>query len=90
LLIRITEPKQSSALRLVVANPATPGLNFPQFLEKLHQAAPDVPVLCLTEEAAGRAFCAEYPARLLKRPFRRAHLLSSILDITDKPLFKTA
>jgi DNA-binding response OmpR family regulator len=78
-----------TSLRLVVVDPATPNLQFRPFLENLHQAGPEIPILCLSEEgteATTPPGCAGHIAR----PFRRAHLLASILEITEKPLVRTA
>ena len=83
-----------SSLRLVVVDPATPNLQFERFLEKLHHASPDIPVLCLLQEdretAKMSSACKEHIGGCLKRPFRRAHLLASILEVTEKPLARTA
>lgn len=78
-----------TSLRLVVVDPAIPNLQFRSFLENLHRAGPEIPVLCLTEEGTeGTTLpgCAGH----IDRPFRRAHLLASILEVTDKPLVRTA
>ena len=83
-----------SSLRLVVVDPATPNLEFERFLEKLHQAGPDIPVLSLLQEdmetAKMSSACKEHIGGCLKRPFRRAHLLASILEATEKPWARTA
>ena len=83
-----------SSLRLVVVDPATPNLQFRPFLEKLHQARPDVGVLCLSQEGTEAATLAsvstEQTGGCLTRPFRRAQLLASILDATERPLARTA
>jgi DNA-binding NtrC family response regulator len=83
-----------SSLRLVVVDPATPNLQFQPFLEKLHQAGPDIGVLCLSEDGTEAAtlasVCPEHIGGCLTRPFRRAHLLASILDATEKPLVSAA
>lgn len=82
-----------SSLRLVVVDPATPDLKFQPFLEKLHQADPDIRVLCLSQDGSEATSPAcgntEHIGRL-KRPFRRARLLASILEVTEKPLARTA
>jgi len=83
-----------SSLRLVVVDPATPNLEFERFLEKLHQARPDVGVLCLSQDGTEVATLAsvsmEQTGGCLTRPFRRAQLLASILDATERPLARTA
>ena len=79
-----------TSLRLVVVDPATPNLQFQPFLENLHRAGPEIPVLCVSEDdsAAETMPCA--CTGHIGRPFRRAHLLASILELTDKPLVRTA
>jgi DNA-binding response OmpR family regulator len=78
-----------TSLRLVVVDPATPNLQFRPFLENLHQAGPEIPVLCLTEEGTEVTVPPGCAAQI-DRPFRRAHLLASILELTEKPLVRTA
>jgi DNA-binding NtrC family response regulator len=86
--------KREESLRLVVADPATPGLDFRQFLRRLHDTDPEVRVLCLCEETCENAArVPEYGVQVaaqLRRPFRRSHLLASILEATEKPLARTA
>ena len=79
-----------TSLRLVVVDPATPNLQFRPFLEKLHRVGPAIPVLCVSEDdSAAEAIPDTWTARI-GRPFRRAHLLASILELTEKPLARTA
>ncbi len=86
--------REEQSLRLVVADPATPGLDFRQLLRKLHDTDPEVRVLCLCEGTCeDDARVPEYSAQVtaqLRRPFRRSHLLASILEATEKPLARTA
>ena len=79
---------QAQPLRLVVADPTTPGLDFPQLLKKAQEKSPSVPVLCLCGDEPDEEDSAAVVH--LKRPFRRAHLLASILDATEKPMARTA
>jgi len=81
-----------TSVRLVVADPATPNLNLQRFVDELHQTAPGIPVLCLSDEAAGSATpgCTFHLGASLKRPFRKARLLAAILEATEKPLARTA
>jgi CheY-like chemotaxis protein len=82
-----------SGLRLVVADPATPGLDFPRLLRRLHETDSPARVLYLgekTPDALRGSEHADYIGGHLRRPFRRAHLLASILDATEKPLARTA
>jgi DNA-binding NtrC family response regulator len=88
LLNRPEEP-----LRLVVADTATPGLDFPQLLKELDEADSPARVLCLCEKGQDALHTCGDSDRIggrLERPFRRARLLASILDTTDKPLARTA
>ena len=91
--MRIDGPFPHELQRLVVVDPATPNLQFQPFLEKLHQVDPDIRVLCLsqdgTEDPSQALVSAEHIGRL-KRPFRRSRLLASILEVTEKPLARTA
>lgn len=80
---------QDPSLQLVVADPSTPGLDFRQLLRKLHDADSPVRVLCVCEEVPASADAEQIGAHL-RRPFRRSHLLASILDATEKPLARTA
>jgi CheY-like chemotaxis protein len=80
---------QDPSLNLVVADPATPGLDFRQLLRKLHEADSPARVLCVCEEVPTSADDDQIGAHL-RRPFRRSHLLASILDATEKPLARTA
>ena len=77
-----------TSLRLVVVDPATPNLQFRPFLENLHRAGPEIPILCLSEE--GTETTTPGFAAHIDRPFRRAHLLASILELTEKPMARTA
>jgi DNA-binding response OmpR family regulator len=77
------------SLSLIVVDPGVPGLDFRQLLRKLHEVDSPVRVLCLCEELPASPY-AEYIGAHLRRPFRRAHLLASILDATEKPLARTA
>ena len=80
-------------LGLVVADPATPGLNFDQLLKTLDELASPARVLCLCEEhEAPHPFSghAERFGGHLSRPFRRAQLLASILDASERPLARSA
>ena len=79
-----------SSLRLVVVDPSTPNVQFQPFLEKLHQASPEIPVLCVSEDDSAPDKLPYTCAAHLGRPFRRAHLLASILELTEKPLVRTA
>jgi DNA-binding response OmpR family regulator len=81
-------------LDLAVIDPATPGLDFWGILKKLADTGSSVHVLCLCEEGTEEALrVPELAGRVggfLSRPFRRSHLLASILDATEKPLARTA
>jgi DNA-binding response OmpR family regulator len=81
-------------LDLAVIDPATPGLDFRGVLKKLADTGSGAHVLCLCEEGAEEALrVPELAGRfggVLRRPFRRSHLLASILSATEKPLAKTA
>jgi CheY-like chemotaxis protein len=79
-----------ASLRLVVVDPATPNLEFRPFLEKLHQAGPEIPILCVSEDDPEAKTPESEFAAHISRPFRRAHLLASILELTEKPLTRTA
>src|SRR5215469_9086126 len=79
-----------SSLRLVVVDPSTPNVQFRPFLEKLHKAGPEIPVLCVSEDDSAPDKLPYTCAAHLGRPFRRAHLLASILELTQKPLVRTA
>ena len=79
-----------SSLRLVVVDPSTPNVQFQPFLEKLHQASPEIPVLCVSEDDSAPDKLPFTCTAHLGRPFRRAHLLASILELTEKPLVRTA
>jgi len=79
----------TTSLRLVIVDPATPNFQFRPFLDKLHGAGPEIPVLCLSQEGTEGTTpsgCAGH----IDRPFRRAHLLACILEVTEKPLVRTA
>lgn len=80
-------------LELAVVDPATPGLNVRNLLKKLDESGSDAHVLCLCGEGWERAaLMPEFASRVcgcLNRPFRRSHLLASILD-AQKPLARTA
>jgi response regulator RpfG family c-di-GMP phosphodiesterase len=87
------------SLHLVVADPSTPGLNFSDLLKKLHDTDSPARVLCVCEDTAQDVLhkdalhtseYAEHIGGRLKRPFRRSHLLASILDATEQPLARTA
>jgi|SRR5215469_11011094 len=82
----LNEPEES--LRLVVADPSTPGFDFRQLLKKLHDAASPARVLCLCEDVPASGY-AEHIGAHVRRPFRRTRLVASILA-TDKPLARTA
>ena len=78
-----------TSLRLVVVDPAAPNLQFEPFLEKLRRAVPDIGVLCLSEEGiTPPSASTKHIGRCLTRPFRRAQLLASVLEATEKPLVR--
>lgn len=81
-------------LELAVVDPATPGLDFRGLLKKLEDTGSNVHVLCLCDEGSEEAVQSlHFGGRVdgyLKRPFRRSHLLTSILDATESPLVRTA
>jgi DNA-binding response OmpR family regulator len=80
-----------SHLELAVVDPATPGLDVRNLLKKLEESG--VHVLCLCGEGTkGTLEFPEFASRIsgyLNRPFRRSHLLASILD-AERPLARTA
>jgi DNA-binding response OmpR family regulator len=88
----LTSPE--SHLELAVIDPAVPGLDFRGVLKNLEDTHSEVHVLCLCEEGSEKALhVSEFEDRIggrLRRPFRRSHLLASILDATEKPLARTA
>jgi DNA-binding response OmpR family regulator len=81
-------------MELAVIDPATPGLDFRGLLRKLEDSGSDLHVLCMCDEGSEEAVhTPEFASRVggyLRRPFRRSHLLASILDATEKPLARTA
>jgi DNA-binding NtrC family response regulator len=79
-----------SSLRLVVVDPSTPNSQVQPFLEKLHQAGPQIPVVCVSEDDSASDKLPYTCAAHIGRPFRRAHLLASILELTEKPMARTA
>jgi DNA-binding response OmpR family regulator len=80
-------------LKLAVVDPATPGLDVRSFLKDLEESGSGAHVLCLCGEGFEEALhIPEFEARIcgyLHRPFRRSHLLASILD-AERPLARTA
>lgn len=80
-------------LELAVVDPATPGLDVRNFLKSLEDRSPGVHLLCLGGEGSEEAvLIPEFASRVsgcLNRPFRRSHLLASILD-AERPLARTA
>jgi DNA-binding response OmpR family regulator len=77
-------------LELAVVDPAIPGLDVRNLLKKLAESG--VHVLCLCEGTKGVLEFPEFASRIsgyLNRPFRRSHLLASILD-AERPLARTA
>lgn len=92
--LEISKTSSDPLLRLVVADPATPGFDFAQLLKTLEETGSCARVLCLGEEGGGDAASvskyAKYISGHLSRPFRRAHLLASILDAMERPLARTA
>jgi DNA-binding response OmpR family regulator len=80
-------------LELAVVDPAVPGLNIRSLLKKLDDTSSDAHVLCLCGEGSEEALhIAEFAGRIcgyVNRPFRRAHLLASILE-AERPLTRTA
>jgi DNA-binding response OmpR family regulator len=83
-----------SHLELAVIDPTVPGLDFRGVLKNLEDTGSEVHVLCLCEEGSEKALqLSEFEGRIgghLRRPFRKSHLLASILDATEKPLARTA
>jgi DNA-binding response OmpR family regulator len=81
-------------LELAVIDPAVPGLDFRGVLKNLADTHSEIHVLCLCDEGSEKALnVSEFEDRIgghLKRPFRRSHLLASILDATERPLVRTA
>ena len=76
--------------RLVVVDPAIGGLDLRGFLEELHRIDENIGVVCLGDSdgkvSEMRTQAVGQIQRCLKRPFRRAQLLASILGATEAPL----
>jgi DNA-binding response OmpR family regulator len=83
-----------SHLELAVIDPTVPGFDFRGVLKNLEDTHSGVHVLCLCDEGSEKTLqVSEFEGRIgshLMRPFRRSHLLASILDATEKPLVRTA
>lgn len=80
-------------LELAVVDPTTPGLDVRSLLRKMEESGSEAHVLCVCGEGSERACeIREFAGRIsgyLNRPFRRSHLLASILD-AERPLARTA
>jgi DNA-binding response OmpR family regulator len=80
-------------LELAVVDPAIPGLDLRSLLKKLEESGSDAHVLCLRGEGFEKTCeIPEFADRIsayVSRPFRRSHLLASILD-AERPLARTA
>jgi DNA-binding response OmpR family regulator len=87
----LTSPQ--AHLELAVIDPAVPGLDFRGVLKNLEDTGSGTHVLCLCDEEPKKVpHISEFEGRIggcLKRPFRRSHLLTSILDATERPLLRT-
>jgi DNA-binding response OmpR family regulator len=84
---------QGCHLELAVVDPATPGLDVRNLLRKLEESGSGAHVLFLCSEDSEEVLhIPEFADRItgyLNRPFRRSHLLASILD-AERPLARTA
>jgi DNA-binding NtrC family response regulator len=81
-----------NSVRLVIIDTATPGIHASELSESLRQINPGIGVLLLAgedEPEASHIWNANVRGRL-SRPFRRAHLLGSVLDATAPALSRTA
>jgi DNA-binding NtrC family response regulator len=80
------------SVRLVIIDTAAPGIHTFELLESLRQINPGIGVLLLAgedEPKASHTWTANVRGQL-SRPFRRAHLLGSVLDATAPALTRTA
>jgi CheY-like chemotaxis protein len=81
-----------SSVRLVIIDTAAPGIRTFELLESLRQINPGIGVLLLAGEnelKASHTWTANVRGHL-SRPFRRAHLLGSVLEATAPSLSRTA
>jgi CheY-like chemotaxis protein len=80
------------SVRLVIIDTANPGIHTFQLLESLRQINPGIGVLLLAGENQPKAshIWAANVRGQLSRPFRRAHLLGSVLEATAPALSRTA
>ena len=82
------------SVRLVMIDAATPGVHISELLDSLGKINPEIRVLLMadqdkSEAVEARAFAANVRG-YLKRPFRRAQLLGSVLDVAAPSLHRTA
>jgi len=83
-----------TSIQLVIVDAGPGQMNGPDFLERLYQAAPGVRVLFMSNSTAQEA--GEYletswrGCLVLRKPFRRAHLLGMVLEAMSEPLAFTA
>jgi response regulator RpfG family c-di-GMP phosphodiesterase len=82
-------------VRIAVVDAAVAGPDLPDFLVRLHHTEPEMRMLCLcgqdhAEEAQCAAATSHVGGGYLKRPFRRSRFVASVLEVTDKPLTRTA
>jgi two-component system, cell cycle sensor histidine kinase and response regulator CckA len=81
-------------VQLVIVDAGTGPVNEPGFLESLYRCAPGIRVLFLSDSASQEAvehLEKPWQGRLvLRKPFRRAHLLGKVLEVMSEPLAFTA
>ena len=81
-------------VRFAVVDATVPGPELPDFLAQLRRSEPEMRLLCLCgEDHDAEVQCAAATHHIggyLKRPFRRSRFVASVLELTDKPLTRTA
>lgn len=82
------------SLQLAIIDTTLSGIHTAEFLEQIRQANPAIRVLLMTspddQESPRAAPAAVNVYGCLTRPFRRAQLLGSVLDMVRQPLVRTA
>jgi two-component system cell cycle sensor histidine kinase/response regulator CckA len=86
------ESKQPVNLAIIDAE--TPGLNLADLVRQLEALSPNMRTLFLTvegqEELLHSVSGSGRVRGMLRKPFRRAHLLGQVLEMMDRPLVLTA
>ncbi len=86
----VDEPGGSSAVRLVLTDHLMPGMNGPEFVRRLRERLPSVPVLVLSGLAEAEDAYEGLDVTFRLKPLPPSELLELVRTLLQEPMVKTA